>query len=152
MLMLAFTLASAAIALTPPPKPLHFDLAALPITRDSFVFYLDDSPRGWAVWQYELRTQDNRQELLYTAGSDFEPSIDERIRVVVDRQSGVPLASFRHTEFSGPSDTLMLEHDLHVQAGRVVGRRIVATKLHGTDTIAVDQSLPPDAVWSSYEL
>ncbi|HXQ29065.1 MAG TPA: hypothetical protein VN848_07345 [Gemmatimonadales bacterium] len=148
---LAFVLA-AALGLGPPPKPLRFDLTALPVSRDSFVFYFDDDQRGWAVWQYELRTEGARQEVLYTAASDFEPSVDERMRVVVDRHTGAPVESFRHTEFTGPGDTVWIEHHLVVKNGRVTGRRIVATKTHGTDTIAVSHAVPPAAVWSSYEL
>jgi hypothetical protein len=147
-----FVLASAAVALGPPPKTLRFNLAALPISRDSFVFFFDSAPRGWAVWQYELRKAGDREEILYTAGSDFEPSVDERTRVLVDRESGAPLESFRHTEFTGPGDTAMIEHTLAVKNGHVLGHRVVATKTHGVDTIAVDRPMPPGAVWSSYEL
>ena len=149
---LGFLFTAALASLTPPAKPLRFDLAALPISRDSFVFYLDSAPRGWAVWQYELRTEGTRQEVLYTAGSDFEPSVDERTRVVVDRRSGAPLESFRRTEFTAIGDTTMIEHSLAVRNGQVTGRRIVATKTHGVDTIAVSRPMPPGVVWSSYEL
>jgi hypothetical protein len=149
---LGYLFAAALVTLIPPGKPLRFDLVALPISRDSFVFYLDSEPRGWAVWQYELRTEGTRQEMLYTASSDFEPNVDERTRVLVDRHSGAPLASFRHTEFTAAGDTTMIEHTLAVRNGRVTGRRIVATKSHGVDTIAVDRPMPPDVVWSSYEL
>jgi len=37
------------------PKPLRFDLTALPVARDSFVFYLNGEERGQAVWQYEIQ-------------------------------------------------------------------------------------------------
>lgn len=152
MHLLGYACAVALVWFKPPAKPLHFNIAALPFGRDSFVFFLDGEPRGYAIWQYELRTEGTRQEVLYTAGSDFEPSVAERARVVVDRRTGAPLESFRHTEFTATGDTLMVEHELAVKAGRVTGRRIVATEQHGVDTMAVDRAMPAGVVWSSYEL
>jgi hypothetical protein len=149
---LGFVLVTAAVAVGSPPKTLRFNLAGLPVSRDSFVFFFDSEPRGWAVWQYELRRAGDREEILYSGGSDFEPSVDERTRVLVDRETGAPLESFRHTEFTGPGDTVMIEHTLAVKSGHVLGHRVVATRTHGVDTIAVDRSMPPGAVWSSYEL
>src|SRR5439155_1161969 len=45
----------AAAAQSSPAQHLQFDLAAIPATRDSFVFLLRGEPRGFAVWQYEIR-------------------------------------------------------------------------------------------------
>ena len=49
---ICFLLASTAMQA---PKPLRFDLTALPVARDSFVFYLNGEERGQAVWQYEIQ-------------------------------------------------------------------------------------------------
>src|SRR3989454_7782862 len=58
----------------------HFDLTAIPATRDSFVFAFRGVERGWAVWQYEIRPLEMTQEVLYTAASEFRPVEEERLR------------------------------------------------------------------------
>jgi len=150
---LYFLFASAAAAQQPPAKPLRFDLAELPMTHDSFTFFLDRSARGFAVWQYETRTVAGRAEIVYSQYSEFEPIEEEHLRVVLDRDTGAPLTSYHHIDlFSPTSDTDMVEHDLAVRADRVVGTRRVGRRGGRVDTIAVHAALPPDAVWSSYEL
>src|SRR5690349_25161888 len=84
------------------PKPLRFDFGALPATRDSFVFRLNGQERGWAVWQYEIRTLEVTQELIYTATSEFEPVEQERLKVVVNRLTGEPISTFHHTDLFSP--------------------------------------------------
>jgi hypothetical protein len=69
------------------------------------------------------------QEVLYTAASEFTPVEEERLRVVLNRQTGEPIASFHHIDlFSPASDTVMVEHDLEVKRGEIGGRRRVGTK------------------------
>ena len=134
-------------------KPLRFDLAAIPLTRDSFTFFLDHEAHGFAVWQYETRSRAARQELVYSAYSEFEPLEEEQLRVVLDRTTGAPLSSYHHIElFSPRSDTVMVEHDLAVKDGRVQGTRRVGTKDGKVRATAVSVALPPGTVWSNYEL
>ena len=136
-----------------PVKPLRFDLAAIPVTRDSFTFFLDRQAHGFAVWQYETRARTPHEEVVYSAYSEFQPVEEERLRVVLDRTSGAPLASYHHIElFSPRSDTLMVEHDLEVKDGRVQGTRKVGTKDGKVKAIPVSVPLPPGTVWSNYEL
>ena len=152
MRWLCFLLASSAPAQTRSVKVLRFDVMALPATRDSFVFFLDRKPRGFAVWQYESRPAGTGWQVVYTAYSQFEPVEEEQLRVVLDGVTGAPLASFHHIELMSPmSDTTMVEHDLEVKDGAVDGRRRVTTK-GGTAVIPVHRTLPPGAVWSNYEL
>ena len=83
----------------------------------------------------------------------MQPLVEERFRVVLDRASGAPLASFYHSElFSEQSDTTMMEHDLQVKSGRVVGSRRVGRKNGAIDTLPVSTAIPRDAVWFNYEL
>src|SRR6266576_3222423 len=102
--------AAAAAAQGSGSHSLHFDLAAVPATRDSFVFHFRGQERGWAVWQFEIRPLEMTQQLVYT----------ERLRVVLDRVSGAPVSTFHHIDlFSPTSDTVMMEHDLEVQRGEI---------------------------------
>src|SRR5216117_2978268 len=122
-------LASSAAAQSSGTKPLQFDLTAIPATHDSFVFAFRGAERGWAVWQYEIRPLEMTQEVLYTAASEFRPVEEERLRVVLNRQTSEPIASFHRIDlFSPGSDTIMVEHDLEVKHGEIVGRRRVGTK------------------------
>ena len=148
-----FLLASSALAQTRPARPLRFDLTVLPATRDSFVFFLDRTARGFAVWQYERRSLGQSQQVVYTAYSQFEPVEEERLRVLLNGLTGEPMASFHHIElFSPTSDTAMVEHDLVVKQGAVEGRRRVGTKDGNVQVIPVHRTLPPGAVWFNYEL
>jgi len=136
-----------------PAKPLRFDLALLPETRDSFTFFLDHESRGFAVWQYETRSLDARQTVVYSSYSEFDPVEEERLRVVLDRVTGAPLESFQHYDFFVPKrDTIMEEHDLAVKGDRVTGRRRMGTAGGKVLTVAVDVALPAGAVWFNYEL
>lgn len=154
MRWLCFLLAPSALAQAPRAhaKLLRFDLAALPVTRDSFVFRVRGEPRGWAAWQYEVKSVETGQQLIFTAQSELQPAATEQLRVVADRQTGAPLSFFHHVEsFSPQSDTVMIEHDLDVRDGRVEGRRR-STDRKGAVTIApVRVPLPAGVVWSSYE-
>ena len=95
------------------PKPLRFDLEGLTAKRDSFVFFLRGAERGYAVWQYEIRPLEMTQRILYTARSEFRPVEQESLRVVLNRLTGEPIATFHHIDlFSPTSDTIMVEHDL----------------------------------------
>src|SRR5258708_2255977 len=149
---LCFLLAPSAAAQAPRPraKPLHFDLAALPGTRDSVVFRVRGEERGWAVWQYEVKSVETGQQVVFTAQSELQPLAAERLRVVADRLTGRPLSLFHHVEsFSPQSDTVVAEHDLDVKDGRVEGRR-QATGRKGGGTIApIHVPLPAGVVWSS---
>src|SRR6266699_1720717 len=88
MRWICFLFASATAAQGRPAKPLRFDLGLLPETRDSFTFFLDHEPRGFAVWQYETRSLDARQTVVYSSYSEFEPVEEERLRVVLYRRTG----------------------------------------------------------------
>src|SRR6266566_408915 len=129
MRWLCFLLAADALAQAPraPAKPLRFDLGALPVTRDSFVFRVRGEERGWAVWQYEVKSVETGQQVVFTVQSELEPADTERLRVVADRLTGAPVSLFHHVESFAPhSDTVMVEHDLDVKDGQVVGRRRAA--------------------------
>ncbi|HYK83092.1 MAG TPA: hypothetical protein VEU55_08085 [Gemmatimonadales bacterium] len=133
--------------------PLRFDLTAIPATRDSFVFLVQDSARGWAVWQYEIRSLETRQEVLYTAASELQPVEEERLRVVLDRLTGRPVATFHHLEFFSPTmDTVMLEHDLAIERGEISGRRRVGMKSGEVKLIPVRKAFPAGTVLAEYEL
>src|SRR2546422_5000573 len=140
-------LASSAAAQSPGTKPLQFDLTAIPATRDSFVFAFRGVERGWAVWQYEIRPLEMTQEVLYTAASEFRPVEEERLRVVLNRQTSEPIASFHRIDlFSPGSDTIMVEHDLEVKHGEIVGRRRVGTKSGEVKLIPVARPFAPGTV------
>ena len=79
-------------------RALRFDLTAIPATRDSFVFFLRGEDRGWAVWQYEIRRLEMTQQVLYTARSEFRPVEEESLRVVLNRLTGEPIATFHHPD------------------------------------------------------
>ena len=146
-------LTSAATAQTsgPRPKALQFDLTRVPATRDSFVFRLRGEERGWAVWQYEIRSLETTQELVYTATSEFRPVEEERLRVVVNRLTGQPISTFHHIDlFSPRSDTVMVEHDLEVKRGEISGRRRVGTKSGGVKIVPVSRQFAPGTVFSDY--
>lgn len=133
------------------PQVLRFDLTALPVTRDSFVFFLRGDERGWAVWQYEIRQLETTQQLVYTARSEFRPVEEESLRVVLDRLSGAPIATFHHIDlFSPTSDTVMVEHELDVRRGEIWGRRRVGRRNREVAIVPVRHALPPGTVLSSY--
>ena len=154
MRWLCFLLAPNAAAQSPRPraKPLHFDLAALPVTRDSFVFRVRGEERGWAVWQYEVKSVETGQQVVFTAQSELQPLTTERLRVVADRLTGRPLSLFHHVEsFSPQSDTVVAEHDLDVKDGRVEGRRQATSRKGGVTIAPIHVPLPAGVVWSSYQ-
>src|SRR5437868_14411396 len=74
-------------------QSLRFDLAAVPATRASFVFHFRGQERGWAAWQFEIRPPEPTQQLVYTARSEFRPVVGERLRLVIDRLSGLALST-----------------------------------------------------------
>jgi hypothetical protein len=143
---LCFLLVSAALQA---PKPLRFDLAALPAARDSFVFYLNGAERGQAVWQYEIQGD----QLVFTATSELRPADAESVRIVMDRRTGAPVSSFhRIAVFNPQSDTVLVEHDLRVRQGRVEGTRRVGLRDGHVTTRSVRTTLPSGTVWSDYGL
>jgi len=134
-----------------PQKPLRFDLTDLAARRDSFVFIFRGAERGYAVWQYEIRQLETTQELVYTAHSEFRPVEEERLRVVLNRLTAEPLATFHHIDlFSPTSDTVMVEHDLDVKGREIAGRRRVGMRSGAVQIIPVSRALPPGAVLSDY--
>jgi hypothetical protein len=144
---------TAAAAQSAGARPLHFDIAALPATRDSFVFRLNGEDRGWAVWQYEIRTLEMTQDVIYSATSEFRPVEQERLRVVVNRLTGEPISTFHHIDlFSPRSDTVMMEHDLDVQRGEIAGRRRVGMKSGEVRIEPVHRAFAPGTVLSDYGL
>jgi len=144
---LAAASTSPVTAQSPGPKPLRFDLTAIPVTRDSFVFRFRGAERGWAVWQYEIRPLEMTQQVLYTAASEFQPVEEERLRVVLNRLTGEPIASFHRVDlFSPTSDTVMMEHDLEVKRGEIAGRRRTGTKSGEVKITPVSKPFPPGTV------
>jgi len=132
-------------------KSLRFDLTAVPATRDSFVFIFRGDERGWAVWQYEIRSLEMTQEVLYTARSEFRPVEEESLRVVLNRLTGEPISTFHHIElFSPMSDTVMVEHDLDVKRGEITGRRRVGRRNGEVRIIPVSRPLARGTVLSDY--
>src|SRR3989454_5896616 len=126
------------------PKPLRFDLEGLTAKRDSFVFFLRGAERGYAVWQYEIRPLEMTQRILYTARSEFRPVEQESLRVVLNRLTGEPIATFHHIDlFSPTSDTIMVEHDLEVKRGEIGGRRPGGTRRGGGEIISPRPPPPP---------
>jgi hypothetical protein len=146
-------LASPALAQSRAVKPLRFDLTAIPATRDSFLFFIDRTQRGYAVWQYEIKQSDQGEQVVYTQASELQPLEQEEQRVVIDRTTGRPLSFYYHLEmFSPASDTIVLEVDVAVKQGVVEGRRVARLKVGRTQSASVRRELPPDAVFGSYEL
>ena len=132
-------------------KPLRFDFALIAETRDSFVFHVRGEERGWAVWQYELRSDEMGQELLYTARSELRPVEAESLRIVVNRLTGAPVASFQRLDFFAPgSDTVELEHDLDVRSGAITGRRRARTRSGEVRMTPVNRTLAAGTVWNNY--
>ena len=132
-------------------KPLRFDFALIAETRDSFVFHVRGEERGWAVWQYQLRSDEMGQEVLYTARSELRPVETESLRIVVNRLTGAPVASFQRLEFFAPgSDTVELEHDLDVRSGAITGRRRARTRNGEVRMTPVNRTLPAGTVWNNY--
>ena len=132
-------------------QSLRFDLAAVPATRDSFVFHFRGQERGWAVWQYEIRPLETTQQLVHTARSEFRPVEEERERVVLDRLTGAPVSTFHHIDlFSPTSDTVMVEHDLEVRHGEISGRRRVGTKSGELKIIPVSRPFAAGTVLADY--
>ena len=152
MRWLCFLLASPAFAQARAVKPLRFDLTALPESRDSFVYFVDHTPRGFAVWQYELRSLETGQQVVYTQYSELEPVEEEETRVVMDRVTGEPITSRYHLDlFSPASDTIVVEHDISMKHGAVDGRRRVKTKDGKVEGATVHRAVPPGTVWLQYE-
>ncbi|HUL04474.1 MAG TPA: hypothetical protein VLV16_14730 [Gemmatimonadales bacterium] len=134
-------------------KPLRFDATAIPATRDSFLFFVDRTQRGYAVWQYEVRKADKGEQVVYTQFSELQPLEQEEQRVVIDRATGRPVSFFYHLEmFSPASDTILVEVDVTLKQGVVDGRRSASLKAGGNQTVPVHRELPEDAVFGSYEL
>ena len=135
-----------------PAKPVHFNFAALPVTRDSFVFKVRGEVRGWAVWQYEVKAVETGQQVVFTALSELQPVDAESLHVVVDRLTGAPVSYFHHVDSFAPhSDVVMIEHDLDVVAGRVDGRRRVTHRKGAVAIAPIHVQLPAGAVWSNYQ-
>jgi hypothetical protein len=153
MRWLCFLFASPVLAQASAVKPLRFDLTALPATRDSFVYFVDRTERGFAVWQYEIRSLEKGQQVVYTQASQLEPIEEEETRVVLDRLTGEPISSAYHLDlFSLASDTLVVEHDLSITQGSVEGRRRVKRK-NGTAQIEqVHRVFPAGTVWFQYQM
>jgi len=154
MRWLCFLLAPNTLAQAPRPpvKPLRYDLAALPITRDSFVFRVRGEERGWAVWQYEVKSVETGQQVVFTAASELQPVDSEHLQVVADRLTGTPVSLFHHVEsFAPQSDTVMVEHDLDVRDGRVEGRRRAAARKAGVTIAPIRVQLPAGVAWSNYQ-
>jgi hypothetical protein len=161
MRWLCFLLANTVVAQAAPslsradPKPLRFDVAALAEARDSFVFHLRGEERGWAVWQYEHRAAAPGAQpmVVFTAVSELRPAETESLRVTINRRTGGPISSFHRIEYFAPeSDTTLVEHDLGVRRGAVVGQRRVRTRDGALRVIPVRVRLPVGAVWSDYGL
>src|SRR6266496_4514299 len=93
-------------------KPLRFDFALMAETRDSFVLQVRGEQRGWAVWQYELRSDETGQEVLYTARSELRPVESESLRIVVNRLTGAPVASFQRLRSEEHTSELQSRRDL----------------------------------------
>lgn len=151
MRWLSFLLASVAGPSLPrqPAKPLRFDLTVLAAARDSFAFYLNGEERGQAVWRYEI----DGGQLVFTATSELRPAEAESLRVVMDRASGAPVATFHRIEVFNPaSDTVLIEHDLSARGGQVEGTRRVGTRDGRVASRRVRRGLPAGAVWSDYGL
>ena len=161
MRWLCFLLANTVVAQAAPSisradaKPLRFDVTTLVESRDSFVFHLRGEERGWAVWQYEQRASAAATPplVVFTAVSELRPAEAESLRVILNRATGEPVSSFHRIEYFAPgSDTTLVEHDLHVRGGAVVGRRRVRTRDGTLRVIPVSVRLPAGAVWSDYGL
>jgi len=153
MRWLCFLLVSPALSQARAGKPLRFDVAALPATRDSFVYMVDHTARGFAVWQYEHKAREQGEQVVYTQYSQLEPVEEEETRVVLDGVTGAPITSVYHLElFSPASDTLVLEHDLSLTPGGVEGRRRVRTKDGKIQVATVSRVLPAGTVWFQYQL
>jgi hypothetical protein len=151
MRWLCFLLVSPAFAQTRTVKPLRFDYTAFPITRDSFVYVVNREPRGFAVWQYEQR--DSVQQVVYTQTSELQPIEEEETRVVFDARTGEPVSSTYHLDmFSPTSDTIVVEHDLKITQGDVVGGRRARTKDGKVHDDSVHHPFPPGTVWLQYAL
>jgi hypothetical protein len=161
MRWLCFLLADTVVAQAAPSisraeaKPLRFAVATLVEARDSFVFHLRGEERGWAVWQYEQRASAAATPplVVFTAVSELRPAEAESLRVTLNQRTGEPLSSFHRIQYFVPgSDTTLVEHDLHVRGGAVVGRRRVRTRDGTLRVIPVSVRLPAGAVWSDYGL
>jgi hypothetical protein len=156
LLLASRAAAQAAVPPRAPPappvlKPLRFDLTALPVTRDSFVFVFRGDERGWAVWQYETHRSEMTQEVRYTARSEFRPVEEESLHVVLNRLTGEPISTFHHIElFSPTSDTVMMEHDLTVRRGEIEGRRRVGRRSGEVQVTPVSRPLPRGTVLSHF--
>src|SRR5207249_4029659 len=87
------------------------------------------------------------------AGSVSCCSLARRLRVVLNRLTGEPIATFHHIDlFSPTSDTVMVEHDLEVKRREIGGRRRVGTRSGAVKLTPVSRPLPPGTVLSDYSL
>jgi hypothetical protein len=151
-LLVASTAAAARAQAPRAAKPLRFDFTLAPELRDSFVFHVRGEERGWAVWQYEIHSDETGQQVLYTAASELRPVEAESLRIVVNRITGAPVATFHRLDFFSPgTDTVQLEHDLDVRRGEVTGRRRARTRKGEVRLTPVSTSLPAGVVWSDYQ-
>lgn len=151
MRWLCFLLAGSAAAQTAPAKPLRFDLTAIPETRDSFAYRIGGREAGYVVYQYEIVSRETGQELVFTEEVRLGAMFHEKSRVVMNRLTGEPVASFQRLEFGNPAgDTSAIEYDLDVRRGAIAGRRRVERRNGDVRITPVNATLPRDAVWSRY--
>src|SRR5256712_13860265 len=93
------------------------------------------------------------QQIVSPARSEFRPVEQESLRVVLNRLTGEPIATFHHIDlFSPATDTVMVEHDLEVKRGEIAGRRRAGRRGGEVKIIPVSKPLPSGAVLSDYAL
>src|SRR2546427_12028192 len=91
------------------------------------------------------------QRILYTARSEFRPVEQESLRVVLNRLTGEPIATFHHIDlFSPTSDTIMVEHDLEVKRGEIGGRGPRGPRGGAGEDISLGPPPPPGTALSHY--
>jgi len=136
---------------TPAARSLRFDLRAIPETRDSFALLSAGREAGYVVVQYEIRSLEMGEVLVFTEEVGIGATFRERARVTMNRVTGAPLSSYQRLEFSGPqADTTGIEHDLEVKGAEVQGRRRVERRNGDVAITPVYVPLPAGAVWSRY--
>src|SRR5256886_9116372 len=67
-------------------QSLRFDLAAVPATRDSFVFHFRGQERGWAVWQFEIRPLETTQQRSEEHTSEFQSQSNIVCRLLLEKK------------------------------------------------------------------
>ncbi|HET7791268.1 MAG TPA: hypothetical protein VFK78_10790 [Gemmatimonadales bacterium] len=143
--LLASLAAAAALAARGGDGTLRFDLSGVRAERDSFIYKVDGTDAGYEVWQY----QPQPGAVVFTQVSELGPVFSERSRVILDRATGLPTASYQHTEFFSPAtDTVFVEHDLHLSGGRLRGSRRIGTKEGKIRSGTLDRRLRSGTVWS----